>query len=178
MFLKELNVLESWTCYFTLISESISEIEITRTTDSIDVLSSLVSKLTCCIEGVMRLRNHVSGRHHDSLLVLQNEGVSIMYSLLTILDHVICNVDEEVCSLKSKVSTDTDSSIVQLPCVEYSGLPGRPKLCVNIEQISSLRALGLSWVVISQMLGISQSTLYHQCSDLGFEDCAMFHYDY
>ena len=94
--------------------------------------------------------------------------------MLTILDHVICNLDEEVCSLKSKVSTDTDSSIVQLPCVEYSGLPGRPKLCVNIEQISSLRALGLSWVVISQMLGISRSTLYRQCSDLGFEDCAMF----
>ena len=52
--MEELNVLESWTCYFTLISETISEIEIKRSTESIDVLSSLVSKLTCCIEGVMR----------------------------------------------------------------------------------------------------------------------------
>lgn len=171
--MEELGILESWSCYFTLISETISETQTKQLTNSSDVLDTLISKLICCIEGVMRLRNHILDRQHD--LMLQNEEMNNIDSLLTLLDYVILNLDEEICSLKSKLDDNyTDSTSVQLTSVCWNGLPGRPKLCIDIEQISSLRALGLNWVTISKMLGISRSTLYRRCSDEGFEDCAQY----
>ena len=44
---------------------------------------------------------------------------------------------------------------------------GRPLLDVNIEDITSLRALGYTWVKIAQLLQISRSTLYRCLEDYG-----------
>ena len=39
---------------------------------------------------------------------------------------------------------------------DQNGLPGRPKITIDVEQIQSLRTISFTWVDISKMLGISR----------------------
>ena len=44
---------------------------------------------------------------------------------------------------------------------------GRPKIDVEIGEVQSLRALNYSWKKISELLGISRSTLYRRMNEAG-----------
>ena len=53
---------------------------------------------------------------------------------------------------------------------DLNGLPGHPKITIDVEQIQSLRTIGFTWVDISKMLGISRSFLYRRCAEMGLDD--------
>ena len=42
----------------------------------------------------------------------------------------------------------------------YTGLRGRPKFCITIEQLEHLRALSFSWTGIATLLRVSRMTIY------------------
>ena len=54
-----------------------------------------------------------------------------------------------------------------------TGKAGRPKLLINEEQVLSLRSLGMTWIKIAELLGLSGKTLYR--SRMYFEsECSKF----
>lgn len=65
----------------------------------------------------------------------------------------------------SRCSQVTQRSIS--PLQEYSGTPGRPRLIVNIEQVELLRTSGFSWDEVSQIIGISRTTLWRRFHSMG-----------
>ena len=50
----------------------------------------------------------------------------------------------------------------RLTRVVYSGLPGRPTLMVNVNQVELLRNAGYTWQDIAQYLQVSRSTLWRR----------------
>ena len=94
--------------------------------------------------------------------------------ILTVLDHMITNLEQEERYWCMKIERlfnqgGHDDNMPSLIFVQYhfSGLPGHPKFHLDVDQIESLRAMGFSFTNISKMFGISRSTLYCHCADLG-----------
>ena len=61
--------------------------------------------------------------------------------------------------------TETDDSEENFsfqPNVEYTGDPGRPKICVSKEQLSYLADNGLKATDMARMLGISDATVHRE----------------
>jgi hypothetical protein len=52
----------------------------------------------------------------------------------------------------------------------FTSLRGRPKLVFDFEQLKCLRRIGLTWTQISEVFGISRSTLYRRLKETNFED--------
>ena len=51
-----------------------------------------------------------------------------------------------------------------------TGQPGRPKFAISLEQLDELRAIGLSWTDIANLLGVSRMTVYLARQELGYEE--------
>ena len=49
----------------------------------------------------------------------------------------------------------------------HTGVPGRPRLLVDHDQIVCLRDMGFNWSEIARLLGISRMTLYRRRMELG-----------
>lgn len=74
------------------------------------------------------------------------------------------------CSLLSGYETRHRSSEVALvPPTASTGLPGRPRYSISLEQISHCMSLGMNWRRISACLGISRRTLYRHRQYLGVQ---------
>lgn len=70
--------------------------------------------------------------------------------------------------LESGINTCSTISCARLPLQqEYSGNPGRPRLIVNSEQVELLRSYGFSWEEVSNLIGISRTTLWRRLHSLG-----------
>ena len=96
--------------------------------------------------------------------------------ILTVLDHMITNLEQEERYWCMKIERlfnqgGHNDNMLSLIFVQYhfSGLPGRPKFHLDVDQIESLSAMGFSFTNISKMFGISRSTLYRHCADLGVD---------
>ena len=61
--MEDFNTLESWENYFSLVISTVSEIQLKRETNSLIVTHSVYTKLVCCIDGVLRLKEHISILH-------------------------------------------------------------------------------------------------------------------
>ena len=48
-----------------------------------------------------------------------------------------------------------------------SSLPGRPGLFINSDIVLFLRSINFKWIDIAKLMGVSRSTLYRKCSELG-----------
>lgn len=59
-----------------------------------------------------------------------------------------------------------------VPPTTSTGLPGRPRYSISLEQISHCVSLGMSWQRISLCLGISRRTLYRHRQRLGVQPLA------
>ena len=68
----------------------------------------------------------------------------------------------------SSVTTSAISSLQRVLC---TGIPGRPKLIVNIEQVELLRSSEFTWEEVAQILGISRTTLWRRVQELGIPMC-------
>lgn len=70
--------------------------------------------------------------------------------------------------LISSVNTCSSvSTLVASQEVESTGNPGRPRLIVNIEQVELLRTTGFAWEEVSQVIGVSRTTIWRRFHKLG-----------
>ena len=51
-----------------------------------------------------------------------------------------------------------------------TGTPGRPQICIDMEQVHALRGLQMTWTRIATILGVSRTTLYRRCKERGYCD--------
>ena len=55
---------------------------------------------------------------------------------------------------------------INVPHVEMQAShPGRPILCINIDQVEMLRQVGYSWLEVSEAVGVSRSTLWRRLQE-------------
>lgn len=61
----------------------------------------------------------------------------------------------------------TSSEVSNIRNVLSTGRAGRPRVIINIEQIELLRGSNFTWEEIAQIVGISRTTIWRRCRDLG-----------
>ena len=134
---------------------------------------SVYTKLVCCIDGILRLKEHISKLH-----VRQQHSVpeiEVIREGLFVLSNMLNNLEEESLFWNAKMERLSPNNQEQAQSSNFvhfdlNGLPGRPKIAIDVEQIQSLRTIVFTWVDISKMLGISRSTLYRCCAEMGLDD--------
>lgn len=163
--------LESWENFFSLVFGIVTEILFKRETESLVVADSIQTRLCCCIQSILNLKDYL---HLTRVQSFQEGEITMAEEILTVLDHMITNLEQEERYWCMKIERlfnqgGHDDNMPSLIFVQYhfSGLPGRPKFHLDVDQIESLRAMGFSFTNISKMFGISRSTLYRHCADLG-----------
>ena len=91
--MEDFNTLESWENYFSLVISTVSEIQLKRETNSLIVTHSVYTKLVCCIDGVLRLKEHISILH-----VRQQHSIpeiEVICEVLFVLSNMLNNLEEE-----------------------------------------------------------------------------------
>ena len=53
--------------------------------------------------------------------------------------------------------------------LHYTGLPGRPKIVLNIDTVEFLRHCGYTWCEVAQCLQISRTTLWRHLKDINYQ---------
>ena len=171
--MEDFNTLESWENFFSLVISTVSEIQLKSETHSLIVTHSVYTKLVCCIDGILRLKENISILH-----VRQQHSIpeiEVIRKVLFVLSNMLNNLEEESLFWNAKMERLTPNIQEHMQSGNFvhfdlNGLPGRPKITIDVEQIQSLRTIGFTWVDISKMLGISRSTLYRRCAEMGLDD--------
>jgi hypothetical protein len=149
------EVVESWANFFEYLYSTISEAQFNRSTESASVTESVLLKLECCIEGIARFKERIirrSSEINSDLDEFDEENISVLH---TAFDTLTYYLNKEIALWRVKLNTlsdlpSSDNQTVQFIHYSLSGLPGRPTICIDIEELCSLRAIGLSWVDISE----------------------------
>ena len=48
------------------------------------------------------------------------------------------------------------------------GRPGRPLIVIDMDQVCELRNIHMSWIQIAALFGVSRTTLYRRCKEVGY----------
>lgn len=70
---------------------------------------------------------------------------------------------------ETRLSSIEVTQNVLVPPTTSTGLPGRPRYSITLEQISHCMSLGMSWQRIASCFGISRQTLYRHRQELGVQ---------
>ena len=142
-----------------------------RETESLVVADSIQTRLCCCIESIVNLKDYL---HLTRVQNFQEGEITMAEEILTVLDIMLTNLEQEGRYWCMKIERlfnqgGHDDNMPSLIFVQYhfNGLPGHPKFHLDDDPIESLRAMGFSFTNISKMFGISHSMLYCHCSDFG-----------
>lgn len=94
--------------------------------------------------------------------------------LLSLLDNFIQYLNSQALFWKRKIDLISTQSALTSPLsdfISYSpgGLPGCPKFVFDMEHFKCLQSIGLTLSKISEIFGISRSTLYRRLQEDGFD---------
>lgn len=159
---------DSWIEFFELVCSVIQEADTKGCSTSTRVIESIADKVEHCIRGVTRL-DRVAQEEIDQ------EGFStgIMIYLHTCMQSLLVILHNEHRKWQDKLANsmvdNTDRNDSLLPdsvVVVHTSLPGRPSLSLDIDTVIFLRNMNFKWTDIAEMMGVSRSTLYRQCTDM------------
>ena len=123
---------------------------------TLDHADSLLTQVEMGITNMEQLSQMVTYRN---LVYPVNEiqaiHVQLVHAQVTLHEHQL-----EICQCSA--STAVRNIGGRLTRVVYSGLPGRPTLMVNVNQVELLRNAGYTWQDIAQCLQVSRSTLWRR----------------
>ena len=121
---------------------------------------------------MVRIKDHITRRANEESL--QGNDESNARLLLSLLERFIQYLTSEALVWKRKLDQILLQGTFSSPssdfiCYSPSGLPGRPKLSFDMEDLQCLQRIGLSLTKISEIFGISRSTLYRRMQEIGFD---------
>ena len=111
--------------------------------------------------------------NYDSIKTQLESVISILESNIDLSDHsspFLHLYNKCASSLRKLCSSATDCTIPPVCTPEIvimSGLPGRPKVHVNIEFVEMLREAGYTWIDIAKVVGTSRTTLWRRLKENG-----------
>ena len=117
----------------------------------------VTERLEVCIVGVRRLKNMFTPTHWRSSF--SSEELAVVETYYSLLSDLVACLRE----LARKWSDQWDRHSLEYEYstgTEASGRPGRPKFCVAQSQLEYLEGMAFNWSQISQMLGVSRTTIY------------------
>ena len=99
---------------------------------------SVYTKLVCCIDGILQLKEHISKLH-----VRQQHSVpeiEVIREVLFVLSNMLNNLEEESLFWNAKMERLSPNIQEQAQSSNFvhfdlNGLPGRPKITIDVEQI-------------------------------------------
>ncbi len=165
---------ESWISFFELVVGITKEFRLKVSRNSeLAVLEGMYEKLEFCITGVSRVECVIAD-------ALEND-VSICY-LHSEIGRLLGHLYEDFEKLQDFLIEKQSIAAVpvdRFPSGVFNSLTsqnhvvrhrGRPSLSIDIETVIFLRSLNFSWINIAASIGVSRSTLYRQCQELGVHD--------
>ena len=123
----------------------------------------VTERLEVCIVGVRRLKNMFTPTHWRSSF--SSEELAVVETYYSLLSDLVACLRE----LARKWSDQWDRHSLEYEYstgTEASGRPGRPKFCVAQSQLEYLEGMAFNWSQISQMLGVSRTTIYRRRVEL------------
>ena len=156
----------SWSNFFQLVEDIICEANVKSFTTSLRTIDSFCGKIEHCIRNFTRLTD-ITERAIEDEDDFQPEFVYLkcnLESLLEFLHDVYHMWNAKLTTADSKCNV---ASLHHAVMSVRSSLPGRPGFFINSDIIFFLRSINFKWIDIAKLMGVSQSTLYRKCSELG-----------
>ena len=142
-----------WESYFSEVQSFLRQVQ-RMDSGRQEHIEYCLERLSTVISGTTRIREVISQAMENST----SDAILSYYK--TALDEVLISLGEVYVYLNEcldrTLSAPYSSSVVR------SGLRGRPRFNVTVDQLAYLISLSFSWVQIAQMLGISRMTLYRR----------------
>ena len=164
------EIVANWELFFSSMQKLVTEMQLR---ESFTVADSILTKLNGTIEANVRIKDHITRRANEESL--QGNDECNVRLLVSLLERFIQYLTSEALIWKRKLDQILLQGTSSTPsttfiCYSPSGLPGRPKLSFDMEDLQCLQSIGLSLTKISEIFGISRSTLYRRMQEVGFTD--------
>ena len=131
------------------------------------VIQDLLCRLEYAAKNVLEIKERV-----ETLLLEENDDDIDSCNYLNIhLDKLLSYLLKDARNLKEKADSlilgrqGIPSPQTLIFITRRGHCRGRPKIHVDIDRVCTLREMGISWSVISKLLGISRRTLYQRCKE-------------
>ena len=168
------EVIENWEFFFSSMTRLVTDLKLKESTESFSVADSILTKINGSIEANIRIKDHIIRRADEESLESSDEGNIRL--LLSLLENFIQYLSAQALFWKGKIDLiSSQSAPLSSPssnfisCSSQCG-PGCPKFVFDVEHFECLRSIGLSLSKISEIFGISRSTLYRRLREAGFDD--------
>ena len=167
------EIVANWELFFSSMQKLVTEMQLRESTESFTVADSILTKLNGTIEANVMIKDHITRRANEESL--QGNDECNVRLLVSLLERFIQYLTSEALIWKRKLDQILLQGTSSTPsttfiCYSPSGLPGRPKLSFDMEDLQCLQSIGLSLTKISEIFGISRSTLYRRMQEVGFTD--------
>ena len=165
------QIVSGWSEFFLLVHCVFEEAERKEHSSSRNVVES-IAEIECCLRSVGQLRDcFVSASASESELQANPHEVAYISNCLARLWDCLHQEQKKWWEKLDVILLDDGSPSVQSDLVTINtGIPGRPRICIDIEQVHALRGLHMTWMCISTILGVSRTTLYRRCKESGYSD--------
>ena len=132
----------------------------------------------------LTLRENIVIRMESALLVLQQVitiAIERRLDCASVLQEIFNNVRILFLELTRRRETQTGSPCsnqaiysLEMPKVERSGRPGRPRFEISEDVLLELRSYGFTWKQVADMLLVSRSTIRRRVVEYGLQETTGF----